>query len=92
MQSIKMIKSLHIYPPGPSLSMSVFSFGCNKPCRSSMSVILEHVDHSVLSEYNVLLKARLYRIWRGVYTYGDRHSAIVTPTGQLLLCRRVNNS
>ena len=32
-------------------------------------------------------KAGLYRIWCGLHTLGDRHSAIVNPAGQLSLTR-----
>ena len=38
------------------------------------------------------VKTGLYRIWCGVHTLGDWHSAFVNPAGQLLLIRRVNNS
>ena len=40
----------------------------------------------------LLIKTGLYRIWCGVYTLGNWHSAFVNPAGQLLLTRRVNNS
>ena len=39
-----------------------------------------------------VIKAGLYRIWCGVHTLGDRHSAIVNPAVQVLFTYRVNYS
>ena len=60
--------------------------------RSSHILSLDHVLSHGLLVVGGRVKARLYRILCGVYTRGNRHSAIVNAAGQLLLTRRFNNS
>ena len=59
--------------------------------RSSHILSLDPVLSHGMLVVVVRVKAGLYRIWGGVYTLGDMHSAI-NAAGLLLLTRRVNNS
>ena len=57
-----------------------------------VGVLCTVVTQQHLQYADVDLKVGLYRIWCGMYTLGDRHSAIDNPAGQLLLTIRVSNS